>query len=1502
MTRHSHRILFVALWAAAFATAAGAQVISTVVGNISAADGLQARETPLVIPRAVTVDQDGFIYIADDGSGTVRRIDPITGIATVIAGGGTVVDDLIPVPGKSAFLNSPVGVGIGAGRNLYIADDGNNRVRLLTPDGFLTTVVGNGSSGFSGDGGPATRAQLFLPTGVATDSAGNLYITDRGNEAIRKVDAASAVITTIAGGPFANSFSDGIPATAARLFSPYGIAVDGAGNVFFADEDDHLVRKIEAATGLIRTVAGTGFSGTSGDGGPATAANLRNPAGVAVAPNGDLYIGHSGQVRKVDAATGVITTVLGGGNFILSEGRPGTDVFIPSSIRHMFLTPANVLLIALTGDNLIGQLNLTTGIFSILAGDPLRVGDSGLAETAAVSQPHLLALDATGNLYIADKFHHRVRRILPGTGGAGTGTITTVVGDGFPAFGETSGPAASTSITFPEGTFVDASNRVYFTDNFRRVRMVDGDGMLQTVAGLSTIGFSGDGGPATEAELNTPRGITMDGASNLYIADTFNDRVRKIDLNGIIQTIAGTGEFGFSGDGGQATRAQLNGPYDLLLDGDGSLLIADHFNNRVWRMDLSTGIITTFAGNGFFAYSGDGGPATDAGISRPRGLAMDGQGNVLITSVNTVRRVDAATGIISTVAGAGDPGFRGDGGLATLARLSGVQGIVVDSAGNAIFADSVNNRIRRISSVAVIPLLAVSPTALSFGALEGGQSPAGQSLQVSTSNLASTSWTASVQLASGSGWLTVQPISGMTPAVVQIAVNSSGLPAGTFTGSITITAAGATNSPQTVSVTLTVEPGGNPKLALDPQFLTFRATQGGADPPPQTVTLTNAGGGVLQWSGTVQASGGNWLSVSPSSGTGAATLTLSTTLGSLPAGVYQGLLLVTNLSAGESVAVSVAFIVSEPVSSLLLSQTGALFTVNEGGSFVPPGDVLVVNAGQGSMIWQAEVLPLSGGNWLGLSAASGTSAPDLATTLQLSPSPAGLSPGVYDALLQVSASGATNSPQLLLARLQVQPSGTAPVGSINPGGIALVGESGGAIQQGSLTVSTTGGATLSYATSASTSDGALWLSVSPPGGSLQGSADRGTVNVQANPAQLSPGVYRGKVAVAFSTGVTQDVSVLLVVTPQGTAVASGGSYTGAGLAQSACTPTQQFPLQVALTNGSSVPTGFGTVVQVSVLDDCGIAVDNSVVVIQFGNGDPALVLDPKKRVGPGLYSGTWKPGQQGATEVTVQATGSGLAPGQTDLQVVISEQGAALSSPEIFTNGAVHGAHFNLIGGVKQVAPLARGQIFSVFGNRLAIGRSFADQVPLPRSLAGVTAKLAGTDVPLFFSDTGQLNAQIPFELPSGGTFPLVVTMGGLGSSPELITLTNTQPGIFTVAQSGSGPGVITDAPGTLIATANPARLGQVVIVYATGLGPTNPTVPTGEATPFGTLARVVDGLTVTVGGVPAAVDFAGLTPGFVGLYQVNVRIPDNAPLGDGVELFLEQNQIRSNTVTLVIQ
>ncbi len=1504
------------LYALGWAPNAGAQIITSIAGNTSVSDGLKARGTPLVISRAVAADQDGFIYIADDGSHVVRRIDPGTGIATIIAGGGTVVDDLIPVPARSAFFNNPVALAVGAGRNLYIADDANNRIRLVTPNGFVTTVAGNGSSGFSGDGGPATRAQLSLPTWVALDSEGNLYITDRGNRAIRKVEASTGVITTIAGGPNATGTGDGIPAKDAKLSNPQSIAVDAAGNVFFVDEGDQVVRKVETATGLISTVAGTaGSPGTTGDGGPATSARLRFPRGVAVAPNGDLYVGHAERVRKVSAETGIIATVLGGGSNILAEGRPGAEVRIPDGVEQLFLTSANVLLVALAGDSLIATLDLNTGIFGVLAGDPLRVGDGGPAATAAVSQPQKLALDATGNLYIADKFHHRVRRVSPGAGGVGTGTITTVAGTGVPAFAETSGPAANAGITFPTGIFVDSSNRLYFTDNFRRVRQVSADGTLRTVAGSPTQSFAGDGGPATSAQLDDPQGLVADSAGNLYIADSGNHRVRKVDTSGIISTIAGTGEAAYSGDGGPATSARLNFPTDLLLDGRGGLLIADRRNHRVRRLDLSTGIITTFAFDGRDRYGGDGGPATAASAGQLRGLAMDAQGNVYVSGQNSVRRIDAATGVVTTVAGGASAGFTGDGGLATLARLSGLQGVLLDSAGNIIFADSVNNRVRRVSVTAVVPVLAVSPLALTFSALQGGASPASQSVQISTSNLVSASWTASLRLNTGSGWLSVRPVTGVTPGVLQVSVNSSALATGTYTGSITILAPGATNSPQTVAVTLAVTPGGNPQLALDPIFLTFRATQGGNSPAPQTVALTNPGGGALQWSSTVETSnGGNWLSVSPSSGAGAATLTVSATLGSLPSGVYQGLVRLRNRTTGQSEVISVSFIVSQPVSSLGLSQTGALFTVNEGGSFVAPETLLVVNAGQREMAWQAQAISLSGGDWLKVSPPSGTSSGGGAgTALTLTPSPVGLRPGVYDALVTVTARGAANSPQILLARLNVQPSSTAPVATIRPGGIALVGVAGGGTQQGSLTVSTSGGPVLSFVVSASTSDGAAWLSVSPPGSSLQGSADRASISVQANPARLAAGAYRGKVTIAFSTGVTQEAGVLLVVVPPGTVAAAAreASLQGEPLQASAACDEKLHPLHTALVNNFRLPNGWATPVLVQVLDNCGNPVTDSQVVGAFTNGDPALPLE--RHIGNGVYSGMWNPGKSGDTAITVLVIRDGRERGRTPpeggdpFRGSVAAAGAAdFRGPLVPRNGVVHGASFNVIGGVKREIPLAPGQIFSVFGSNLADRQSSAGVIPLPRTLAGVTAKLGDKDLPLYYSDKGQLNAQIPFELPPGGTFGLSVIVGGIASPPQLVTLTSAQPGIFTVNSSGSGAGVVTNAAGALIDSSNPARRGEVVIVWATGLGATNanPPVATGEASPSppNPPARVVEAVTAFAGGVPATVEFAGLTPGLVGLYQVNVRVPDNAPVGEAVELYLRQNQISSNRVTLAVR
>ncbi|MEV6424770.1 RICIN domain-containing protein [Streptomyces sp. NPDC051662] len=320
-------------------------------------------------------------------------------------------------------------------------------------------------------------------------------------------------------------------------------------------------------------------------------------------------------------------------------------------------------------------------------------GDNGPAVSAQLNRPYEIAVDSTGTLYFSDRDNHRVRKITT------DGKISTIAGTGVAGHGGDNGPAASAQLNKPRGIAMDGSGAVYIADSANhRVRKVTADGKISTIAGTGIRGFGGDGGPATAARLDWPFAMTVDSTGVLYVSDSSNHRVRKIAADGKISTVAGTGTAGFGGDGGAATAAQLNKPMGLTLDSTGVLYIADTYNHRV-RKVAADGKISTVAGTGTAGSDGDGGPAASAQLNKPMGLVLDSTGALYIadTANHRVRKV-AADGKISTVAGTGAAGSDGDGGPAASAQLNNLIGLAVDCVDTLYIGDLFNNRVRKIPS------------------------------------------------------------------------------------------------------------------------------------------------------------------------------------------------------------------------------------------------------------------------------------------------------------------------------------------------------------------------------------------------------------------------------------------------------------------------------------------------------------------------------------------------------------------------------------------------------------------------------------------------------------------------------------------------------------------------------------------------------------------------------------------------------------------------------------
>lgn len=683
---------------------AGFATITNVAGNGSqgySGDGGLATSAQLSGQiDGLVVDDSGNVYIADTGNNVIRKVAASTGDITTIAGNGTAGYSGDGGAATSAELYSPASVSLGSSGYVFIADTGNNVIRKIV-GGTINTVAGDGVAGFGGDGGEATSAELSGPTSTVTDGDHNLYIADNQNARIREVNVTTSDISTVGGNGDVSYSGDGGSATSAELNDPSGVVVDSSGNVIFSDANNNVVRKLNVSSGSISTIAGNGSAGYSGDGGAATSATLNNPQGLALDSSGDLFIADSGNnvIREVSISTGDITTVAGDDNPGYSgDGGAATSAELNQPVGVYVDADGNVD-IADSNNNVIRQVS-PAGVISTIVGGP------GSGTDTTVSQVPVGAAEWSGSLYEADPQHSVIRKI-----DLSTGDETVLAGTGSPGYSGDGGPASGAELNQPTGLAIDSSGDVFIADAsnnvIREVSASTGD--ISTVAGDVTAGYTGDGGPATSAELDSPQGVAVDASGDLFIADSDNYVVREVAAaTGDISTVAGSGIPGYDGDGGPATDAELNSPDSVAVDSAGNLWIADSENDVVREVSAATGDISTVAGDGTQGYSGDGGPATSAELSDPEEIALDGSGDLYIADSGNyrVREVVASSGTIETVAGDGTEGFAGDGGSATSAELSAVQGVAVDTSGNLLLADWGNNRVRVVNSAGDISTLA----------------------------------------------------------------------------------------------------------------------------------------------------------------------------------------------------------------------------------------------------------------------------------------------------------------------------------------------------------------------------------------------------------------------------------------------------------------------------------------------------------------------------------------------------------------------------------------------------------------------------------------------------------------------------------------------------------------------------------------------------------------------------------------------------------------------------
>jgi hypothetical protein len=631
-------------------------ILTVVAGNGIAGetgDGVSggAVNAELNGPAGLALDAMGNLYVADYNGCAVRKVDKTNTITTVAGTPGSCGFGGDNGPGTSAKLNLPRALTLDGAGNLYIADYENCRVRRLAlATDTITTFAGSGTCSYSGDGGSPTSAGIAYPLAVAADNAGDVIISDLNSYRIREVNASDSIISTVAG---TGSSGSGCPAGAASstaVGQTYGMTVDSGGTtVTFADFTHDCIRQF-AIGGAMSTIAGKSTQGFCGDGGPATSACFYGPTDVAANSSATYYVADYNNDRiRAFTIGGDISTVAGNGSTTfptLISGEPAQGVVLNEPV-DVLEDPSGNVFIAEYGNCTVREFVKSTGLVNIFAGSAAAnavtgtcgfSGAGGPATSAELGSVEGLARDSAGNIYIADGSNCIVWQVSASTGDisvfAGIAKSCGYSGDNV--------PATDAKLDVPAGLAVDSLNNLYIADyTNNRIRVVTA-GVINTFAGNGTPGYAGDGDPATSAELQGPSAVSIDGGGNLYIADDANCVVREVvAATSLIETIAGNHVCGFDGDG-LATEHELNHPTRLHSDANGNVFVSDQ-TNQLLRWISPEGVLTTFGGDRTQGLSGDGALATSAELNDPDGITLDASGNYLIADYNNsrVRQISA---------------------------------------------------------------------------------------------------------------------------------------------------------------------------------------------------------------------------------------------------------------------------------------------------------------------------------------------------------------------------------------------------------------------------------------------------------------------------------------------------------------------------------------------------------------------------------------------------------------------------------------------------------------------------------------------------------------------------------------------------------------------------------------------------------------------------------------------------------------------------------------------